>query len=286
MDEPWCSNLLPQGLPVRLLLRPSKQTPSLPRSIPVDVAVCALNDERGLSAAMKNVDTVFHLAGEERKGTRANLMGVDVEGTKTLARVAAAAGIQHFIYLSHLGASPSSAFAVFKAKALGEIAIQQSGVPYTILRSAVIFGPQDQFTVSIKKLLRSAPGLFLMPGEGTNLLQPLWIGDLVTCLTWVIQDSQMKNQVISIGGAEYLAFQEILEIIMGVTRKKRLLIPTSPAFLRLLTLNMEQINLRFPISIFWLDYLAADRTCSIDTLPRQFGLLPARFHNHLDYLKN
>jgi NADH dehydrogenase len=40
----------------------------------------------------------------------------------------------------------------------------------------------------------------------------------------------------------------------------------------------------FPISLFWLDYLAVDRTCPLDTLPRQFGLMPARFTHHLEYL--
>ena len=38
-------------------------------------------------------------------------------------------------------------------------------------------------------------------------------------------------------------------------------------------------------SIFWMDYLAVNRTCPVDTIPRVFGLMPARFASRLDYLR-
>ena len=47
------------GKPVRMLIRPSKQSPNLPRGIPVEVALCSLKDERGLRAAMKGVDVTL-----------------------------------------------------------------------------------------------------------------------------------------------------------------------------------------------------------------------------------
>ena len=34
-----------------------------------------------------------------------------------------------------------------------------------------------------------------------------------------------------------------------------------------------------------MDYLAVNRTCSVDTIPRVFGLMPARFTSRLDYLR-
>jgi hypothetical protein len=40
----------------------------------------------------------------------------------------------------------------------------------------------------------------------------------------------------------------------------------------------------FPLSVFWQDYLAADRTCELDTLPRLFGLMPERFNRQLGHL--
>jgi hypothetical protein len=38
------------------------------------------------------------------------------------------------------------------------------------------------------------------------------------------------------------------------------------------------------ISTYWLDYIAVNRTCPVENLPRTFGLMPARFAYRLDYL--
>ena len=40
------------GRQVRVLLRPSPQSPRLPKGVPVEVAVVSLNDERGLTIIM------------------------------------------------------------------------------------------------------------------------------------------------------------------------------------------------------------------------------------------
>lgn len=277
--------LVTLGKPVRMLLRPSPNSPNLPRGVSVEVAVSSLNDERGLRAAMKGVDVVFHLAGTERKGTRANLAGVDVDGTRMVAAAAAAAGIERFFYLSHLGADRASAYAVLKAKAIAEGLVMHSGVNYTIIRSAAIYGPGDQFTTALAALLRTAPGIFLMPGDGTSLLQPLWIDDLVTCMGLCLDDPATNRQIFQIGGSETFTIRQVVEIILETMRIKRRVSNISPAYLRILALFMEQFFPQFPVSIYWLDYLAADRTCPLDSLPRVFGLMPARFRQQLDYLK-
>jgi len=272
--------------PLRLLIRPSPQSPRIPHGVKVEVAVSSLKDERGLLAAMRDVDIVYHLAGTEREGSRADLNGVDIEGTETLAKVAAQAGVERFFYLSHLGADRASAFPVMKAKGIAEGLIKKSGVNFTIFRSSAAFGPDDQFTTMIKRILKVNPFLFFMPGDGLVNLQPLWIEDLVTCLTWALEEEKTKNQTYPIGGCEYLTFYQIVELIMEVTHQKRIIVNSSPAFLRTMNLFAEQALNRSPVSIYWLDYLAVDHTTALDTLPRLFGLMPARLSSMINYLKN
>lgn len=276
--------LVSMGRQVRTLLRPSQKSPNLPGGIPVEVAVCGLTDERSLRAAMKDVEIIYHLAGTERAGSRANLDDVDIAGTQTVVKIASEAGVKRFYYLSHLGADRASAFPLLKAKAIAENFITRSNIPYTIIRSALAYGPDDQFTTSLEKLIRISPGFILIPGDGSALIQPIWIEDLVTCLTSSLKDYQAANQVYSIGGIEYLSFKTILEEIMTITGIHQRLIPFPPAYLRLLTVWLEQ-NRNFPVSAFLLDYLASDRTCPIDSVPRLFGLMPARFSHQLTYLK-
>lgn len=277
-------NLAQLDLPVRLLLRPSKASPKIPKSVSLEVAVSSLNDERSLRSAMHDIEIIFHLAGTERAGSRADLNGVDIGGTQMLCNVARQSGVKRIIYLSHLGADRASAFPVMKAKAIAEGLIQKSEVDFTIFRSSAVFGPGDQFTTRIADLIRINPFFFFMPGDGLVNLQPLWVEDLVTCMTWSMEEKKTINQVIPIGGCEYLTFRQVVEMMMSAMKKRRWIVDVPPVYLRFLNLMSEQLFHRFPISIYWLDYLAADHTTALDTLPRLFGLMPARLNQMLNYI--
>jgi len=276
--------LTENGYRVKVLLRPSPRTPRLPKGVPVEVAVVSLADTRGLRAAMSDVDTVFHLASAESQGRNANLFATDIQGSENLANAAADAGVKRFVFLSHIGAARASGYPVFKAKGIAEENIKRSGVPYTILRSSLVFGPEDHFTTTLVKLLRLSPFIFPVPSGGRTVLQPLWVEDLVTCMLWSLEKPETLNQTIEIGGIEYFTLREIIETIMAVTKKRRYLLTLSPITLRALTVTLESSIPNYSVSSFWLDYLAVNRTCSVDSMSRIFNLMPARFSYRLEYL--
>src|SRR3990172_5624360 len=187
-------HLTEAGHQVRVLIRASPRTPNLPKGVPVEVAVSALSDLRGLRAAMVGVDSVFHLAGGEWQGAYASLMEIDIRGTQYVVETAADAGVDRLFYTSHLGADRGSAYPVFKAKAIAEEYIRRSGIDYSILRTAILFGVNDGFTTSLAQILLVQPIFFLVPGDGQNFLQPLWVEDLATCLTWALDDERTRTQ--------------------------------------------------------------------------------------------
>jgi uncharacterized protein YbjT (DUF2867 family) len=278
-------HLVESGLPVRILIRPSKESPKLPKGVPVEVAVSSLNDERSLRAAMVGVDTIYHLASSERQGAKASLMDTDIHGTQLIAKTAAEAGVDRLFYLSHLGADRASAYPVLKAKAIAEEYVRRSGVDFTIVRSALVFGPGDGFTTSLAQLLNTLPFIFLIPGDGSTLLQPLWIEDLVTSLSWALDYDYTRNQTYEIGGPEFLTLRQVVDGIMEATGAQRTIVPVRPPYLRGLTVFLEHNLRRLPVSVYWLDYLAIHHTCSLNTLPHAFNLMPARFTQRLAYLK-
>lgn len=272
------------GQQVRVLLRSSPTSPRLPRGVPVEVAVVSLNDERAVRAALRGVDQIYHLASAATEGRRGSLLKTDIEGTRTLAQVAASAEIKRLIFLSHIGADRASAFPVQKAKGIAEEHIRKSGVPYTILRTSIVFGPEDRFTNNLSRLLRVAPGLFPIPSDGRTMLQPLWVEDLVTSLIWSLENPEMVNQTYEVGGGEYFTLRQVLETLMNVTHTRRLLVPLPTPYVRALLVTLDAFIREFNVSTYWLDYVAVNRTCPVDNMPRVFGLMPARFAYRLDYL--
>ncbi|HIE56745.1 MAG TPA: NAD-dependent epimerase/dehydratase family protein [Anaerolineales bacterium] len=278
-------HLVESGYAVRTLIRPSRQSPRLPQGISMEVAVAGFDDARSLRAAMLDVDVIYHLAGDERRGAQANLLGVDIQGTRAILDAAVDAGVDRFFMLSHLGANRASAYPVLKAKAIAEEHIRRSGLDYTILRTAAVYGPGDNFTTGLAQLVRAIPFVFPLPHGGETLLQPLWIEDLVTCLIWALDDDGTRGQTYEIGGPEFLSLREIVLDVMHTTRTRRKPVSVHPALLRGLTVVLEYFLPGLPLSIYWFDYLAANRTCSLDTVPRVFNLMPSRFSQRLNYLE-
>lgn len=279
-------HLADAGYKVRILLRASSQSPNLPRSLPVEVAISGLNDERSLRAAMVGVDIVYHLAGAEWLGAYASLMEIDIQGTQNIVAAAADARVRRLFFVSHLGADRASAYPVLKAKAIAEEYIRRSGIDFTIMRTAIVFGNNDGFTTGLAQLISSIPTFFFVPGDGESLLQPLWVEDLATCLVWGLNDERTFNQMFEIGGPEYLTFNQVVQTVMEKLNLRRRLVHLRQPYLRALTVFMENLLPATPVSVYWLDYLATNRASNLDSIPRFFNLMPSRLSQRLAYLEN
>ncbi len=279
-------SLVEDGRQVRTLLRPAARTPHLPKGLPVEVAISSIEDERSLRAAVAGVDTIFHLVGREWQGVDSRLSEVEINGTRTLLRVAEEAGVERIVYLSHLGADRASAYPVMKIKGIVEEFIRQGNVKYTIIRTGLVYGENDHFTTGLAKLMGLYPLFFFLPDKGQTMLQPIWVDDLASALTWLLHNHDLDNQTIEVGGAEFLSIKQIVEEVMAAAGMNRMLVYMRPSYMRIVAVLLEYLFPDFPHSVYWLDYLANDHTCDIDAFTRYFGLLPARMIRNLDYLKD
>ena len=270
---------------IRVLIQPTRKSPDLPKGIPVEAAVSGLNDPRGLRAALVDVDIVYHLASQEALGAKGDLLKIDIQGTKNLVEAAEEAGVDRFFYLSHLGADRASAYPLMTAKAIAEDHIQKSSLDYTILRTGIVYGPNDRFTTALAKMIRTIPILFPIPDKGDSLLQPLWIEDLANILTWSLDNPKTKREIFEIGGPEQLSFRDIIITMLDVMGLHRYPVSFATPLIRFGTVFADYVNLDIPTNIFWLDYLATNRTCSLSTVPHVFNLLPSHFSKRIEYLR-
>jgi NADH dehydrogenase len=273
------------GAPLRCLVRPSKRSPRLPSRIPVQLAIGSLEDTRALRSALVGVDSVIHLAGQEWRGRHGDLLGVDVNGTRALVEAAREANVRRFIFVSHLGADRASAYPVLKAKGIAEEFIRRSGLPYLILRSALLYGREDVLVNTLAALIRLSPGVLWLPSDGATVLQPLWVEDLATCLEWSLADDALLDQTLSVGGPEFVTVEALAQLVMEKTGVQRRVMGANPVLLRWGAWFAEQVLPRSPLTEHWLDHFAVNRVTELTSVTRYFNLKPARIEATLEYLR-
>lgn len=251
----------------------------------MQVSVARLDDERGVRAALAGCNSVYHLASAEWEGRRGDLLDVDVKGTRVVTEAAMDAGVKRFMFVSHLAADRASAYPVLKAKGIAEEIIRRSGLNFTVLRTALLYGREDSFVNSMALIVRLFPFAFPIPGEGRSLIQPLWVEDLVTCLQWGLDDPAAHRQTYSVGGPEFFTLEQLAQTMTMVMGRSRRLLHVPAAYLRLVANLVELVFPHPPLTTRVLDHLSVNCTAELVSVTRYFGLKPARFETAIEYLK-
>lgn len=249
-----------------------------------DLVSLNMEDPSALRQSLVGVDTIVHLASAQCHGGWKQLMEVDYKGTRQLLTAAKEMGIRRFVYPSHLGAGRSSAYPILKTKGVVEEFVRKSGVPFTIIRSAAIFGSNDQFTNTLALLMKFIPAVFPRPGSGKSIRQPIWIGDYAACVTRLISDNRFADETIDIGGPEFLTVDRMLESIMKVVGIRRLLVSVPVVQMRWIVLMLRKVLRTSSITSNWIDYVSRDCNCEINSVQRYFGIRPVQFDQSIGYL--
>lgn len=244
-----------------------------------------INDPHTLRQQLGGISTVIHLAGAEARGRDRLLHHVDVEGTTRLLEECRRAEIEHLIVVSRLGADPNSLHELLRAKGEVEYQVRHSDVPYTILRSATLFGRGDRFSELILGMaLWSWPFVWL-PGGGTIAMQPLWVEDLARCVLKTVSRPDLRGQTLTLAGEERLRYREVVGRILGAAEVRRIPLKVPLVMLRPLTTLVFGWWYWPAVSRYFVDRFFVPEVAELDAVLRHFNFRPTRFGYDLAYLR-
>jgi len=175
-----------------------------------------------VEAAMRGSHAAINLVGILAESGAQTFDAVQGEGAGAVAKAAAAAGAG-MVHVSAIGADENSASHYARAKAAGEKAVLAAVPSATILRPSVVFGPEDQFTNRFAALAQISPVMPLI-GGGLTRLQPVYVGDVATAVADAVDGKTKPGVPYELGGPEVLTMRDIMEIILAVTERRRMLV--------------------------------------------------------------
>jgi uncharacterized protein YbjT (DUF2867 family) len=175
-----------------------------------------------VAAAMRGSHAVVNLVGILAESGPQSFAAVQAAGPGVVARAAAAIGAR-MVHVSALGADENSPSRYARSKAEGEKAVLAAAPTATIFRPSVVFGPEDQFTNRFASLARISPVLPLI-GGGLTKLQPVYAGDVATAIADAVDGKTRPGATYELGGPEVLTMREIIESILAIVERRRMLV--------------------------------------------------------------
>jgi uncharacterized protein YbjT (DUF2867 family) len=223
-------------LPVRALVRDSRRAGPL-GPWGVELVAGDVTDPASLAAACEGVDAVVHLVSI-LNGSRADFERVMAQGTRDLVAAAQAAGVRRLVLASALGLDERSRDVVpyFGAKWEMERAVRESGLEHVIFRPSFVFGKDGGALQVFLRLARFAPVTPIV-GDGTSLLQPIWVEDLAE---FFARSLDTGSGVVEVGGPDAVTWNDFWERLKRTTGNRRPSVHVPVSVMRVQAAVMEK----------------------------------------------
>lgn len=177
-----------------------------------------------IERALEGADAAINLVGILTERGRQSFDAVQASGPRAIGEIASAAGIVNVVHVSALGADQPSTIGYLQSKAEGEQGILEAAPNAVVMRPSIVFGPEDDFFNRFAAMARMSPVLPLI-GGGNTRFQPVFAGDVGDAIARAIDGAAESRTIYELGGPEIVTFRQCLELMLKVTRRRRVLIP-------------------------------------------------------------
>ncbi len=190
----------------------------------IEIVESSIFDENRLRKLFDKADICINLVGilfEKKKlNTFENIHNIF---PSLLAKLCKEYNLKKFIHISALGINEAIDSKYAKSKLDGERNIQLNFPLTTILRPSVVYSVDDNFTTNLMSLLSMLP-IFPLYYSGKTKFMPIHCDDLTEIIYHVIT-KDINSKIIECVGPDIINFKEIIEKLLNLIGKKRILIP-------------------------------------------------------------
>ena len=198
----------------------------------IDVKESNIYDKEKIEKLFSTADYCINLVGilyEKKRGN--SFKNIHTIFPTLLSKLCKKYDLKHFIHLSALGINEAVDSKYATSKLEGEKNILENFPKSTILRPSVVFSNSDNFSTQFMTLLNRLP-IFPLYYAGKTKFMPIHCSDLINVIYHVLTKDN-NSQIIECVGPEILTFKEILETLLNLIDKKRLLLPMPLAVAKL-----------------------------------------------------
>ena len=189
----------------------------------IQIVEANIFDEKKIRGLFEEADICINLVGILYEKKESTFKNIHTLFPSVLAKLCKQYNLEKFIHLSALGVDKATDSNYAKSKLEGEKEILKNFPLSTILRPSVVYSIDDNFTTNFMTLLNRLP-IFPLYYNGQTRFMPIFSGDLANII-YNIVSKKIDAQIIECVGTETITLKEIIEKLLKLIGKKRLLVP-------------------------------------------------------------
>jgi nucleoside-diphosphate-sugar epimerase len=222
--------LLGHGDSVRAFALPAENTSAL-EQLGAEVRRGDVRNSEDVTAAMQDIDVVFHLAAIHGLWRpRQEYFAVNIGGTENVCKAALAAGVRRIVYTSSwtvygmdLGKAVDESFPLHpfpdvytETKAEAEKVIQayytRDHLPAVVVRAGTMFGPGDRVNFA-RMADRLRAGKAIIIGSGRNAVPFVYVSDVVDGMILAAANDQAVGQAYNLSTDQPVTQEQLWKAI-------------------------------------------------------------------------
>ena len=228
-----------------------------------------------LDSAMKDVDVVINVVGILRETADQTFENVHVQGTTNIIKACKNNRIKHLIVVGGTRPDPALKDRFTVSKVRSERIIRESNLPFTILRSSMVFSRNIESGVlgRISQSLEKLKPLSVLPNGGTGTFQPIFIDDLIDCVKFCIEKKDLViGNTYDIAGFDVWTYKMLVKLVQNVANISRIDINLKAGFIFPLVSIMSQIFRNPLVTVNELRQILLDNRVEDNDLTKIFGV--------------
>jgi nucleoside-diphosphate-sugar epimerase len=256
--------LLKSGYAVRCLYRASSDRSSLV-NLDIEWALGDVSDSQSLTSAMQGTDALVNVAS------------LGFGHADSIVSAAKSAGIQRAVFISTTAIFTQLNAGSKKVRVAAELAIETSGLKYTILRPTMIYGsPRDRNMWRLIKFMRLSPIVPIF-GDGKYLQQPIYVDNVAQAMVDCLSNDNTIGKSYNIAGKQPLTYNDVIDTIAKRMNKRvwKIHVPSKPVVSLLKFL--ERMRIPFPIKAEQVLRLNENKDFSYAEAQKDFGFSSLSF---------
>ncbi|WP_063791724.1 complex I NDUFA9 subunit family protein [Bradyrhizobium valentinum] len=182
-----------------------------------------IHNEPSIARAVAGAYGVVNAVSLYVERGRETFHSVHVEAAHHIAAQAQQAGVERLVHISGIGSDATSSSPYIRKRGEGESAVRAAFADATVVRPAVMFGPDDTFITTIITLLRRFP-VYPMFGQGLTRLQPAYVEDVGEAIALILQGSE-TGTTFECGGPRVYSYKELVSALAREAGVKPVLLP-------------------------------------------------------------